>query len=330
VVEAGNASSDDLVPIGVESWAQSQPPHSSLMFLAPGQIVTLGEIMLGLAVSSGNDAAVAAALYLSPSVQDFAGRMTQEARRLGLEHTSFVEPSGISEQNSTTAADFALFSYEYLRLHPQSLVQFHSVPEFAYPKAKNVAQASRSRPNTIVQGNRNGLLRTFPGVDGLKTGFIEESGYNISLTAERNGTRFIAVILGAPSHPGGERIRNNDGERLLSWAFDTFKTVNPGPVQVNPVRLWKGREKWAELRPEESLSFTAPVGRGASLFYTVELNAPLSAPLQAGSPEGWLVITDDEGALNAVPLVTAKAYERGNLFRRILDSIALFFIGLGK
>jgi D-alanyl-D-alanine carboxypeptidase (penicillin-binding protein 5/6) len=331
-VDAGRTSLDTIVPIGIESWALRQPPRSSLMFLAPGQIVTLREIMLGLAVSSGNDAAIAAALHIAPSVSDFVLMMTMEANRIGLTKTRFIEPSGISEFNMTTAAEFAAFCREYIRLHPQVLSEYHSVLEFAYPKADNVAVAYRSRPNTIVQVNSNSLLKTFPGADGLKTGYIDEAGYNIALTAQRDSTRFIAVILGAPANSGGNRIRDRDSERLLSWAFENFKTVRPEPGPVGPVRLWKGKDKFAELQiaapstENGPLMFTAPLNRAASLYLREEIDSPLIAPLPASFPVGWLVISDESGDLHRVRLLTAREYPQGNIFRRIWDSIRLFFL----
>jgi D-alanyl-D-alanine carboxypeptidase (penicillin-binding protein 5/6) len=324
-VAAGRASLDEMVPIGRESWAQSQPPRSSLMFLAPGQLVTLREIMLGMAVSSGNDAAVAAALRLAPTVEDFAAMMTLEARRMGLRKTRFVEPSGISEENATTAAEFTAFCREYLRLHPESLAEYHSVPEFAYPRAANVAEAFRDNPHTFVQSNRNALLKTFPGVDGLKTGYIDEAGYNIALTAEREGTRFIAVILGAPARPGGDRVRDEDGARLLSWAFSRFKTVRPLIPPIEPARLWKGKADYVELKPAGAVDFTAPADRAASLWLSTEIIDPLIAPLPGGFPVGHLVISDGQGELCRVALLTAEAGERGNFFKRLWHSILLFF-----
>jgi len=325
-VGEGRISLDDIVPVGMQSWAQSQPPRSSLMFLAPGQTVTLREIMLGMAIPSGNDAAVAAALYLSPSVDDFARLMTGEARRLGLVKTRFVEPSGISENNMTTAAEFAAFCMEYVKRHPYSLTEFHSVREFAYPKAANVPEAFRTNPRTIVQPNRNNLLGVFPGVDGLKTGYIDEAGYNIALTARRDGTRFIAVILGAPAGPGGSRIRDRDSERLLSWAFGNFKTVRPEFPPFEPVRLWKGRDKQVSLRIAETPVFTAPAGRAGSLRYAVTVNRPLVAPLPDSYQAGWLVLADDEGELRRMRLVTDREYPRGNIFKRIWDGIRLFIL----
>ncbi|MCL2043230.1 MAG: D-alanyl-D-alanine carboxypeptidase [Treponema sp.] len=322
-INAGKASYDEIIPVTSESWARNQPPRSSLMFLAPGQIVTLREILLGLAVSSGNDAAVAAALRIAPSVHDFAEMMTAEARRLGLLNTEFIEPSGISEFNLTTAADFTVFCLEYIRMHPHSLIEFHSVPVFAYPAAGNIT--NNSRPNTIVQPNRNPLLQSFRGVDGLKTGYIDLSGYNLAVTAERNGTRFISVILGAPSTPDGGFIRERDGNILLTWAFENFKTVRPVIGPPEPVRLWKGKEKNAELQLAESPDFTASINRAVSLQYETEIESHLTAPLPAMHHAGWLVISDSEGELHRVQLLTAHSYQQGNIFRRIWHSIQLIF-----
>ncbi|MDR2259084.1 MAG: serine hydrolase, partial [Treponema sp.] len=118
---ARNISLDKVLSPPRESWAVNQPPRSSLMFLAAGQRTSIRELLLGLAVPSGNDAAVAAALTFAPTVRDFTALMNREARRLGLAKTRFVEPSGISEYNATTAAEFARFCREYIRLHPESL-----------------------------------------------------------------------------------------------------------------------------------------------------------------------------------------------------------------
>ena len=142
------------------------------------------------------------------------------------------------------------------------------------------------------------------------------------------GTRFIAVILGAPAGPGGERIREQDGMKLLGWLFDNFKTVRPGAIPLEPVRLWKGREKSAQLQIEGSLNFTAPAHRAASLYYTLEMDSQLIAPLPASFPVGWLVISDNQGELHRTRLYTAMAYRQGNIFRRIWDSIVLFFSGI--
>jgi D-alanyl-D-alanine carboxypeptidase (penicillin-binding protein 5/6) len=322
---AGRADLDEKLEPGPESWAINQPPRSSLMFLAPGQSVSLREILLGLAIPSGNDAAAAAALRFAPTLRDFAGMMNSEARRLGLVKTRFAEPSGISEHNITTAAEFAAFCRFYLKAHPGSLAEFHSVPEFAYPRAFNVPAAFREKPGTIVQENHNTLLRTFPGVDGLKTGYIDEAGYNIALTAERGGVRFIAVVLGAPAEYGGDRIRDADGERLLEWAFSRYKTLRPVPPAIPPVRVWKGRENTLDLILGEWPVYTVLVRRGEGLRWEIEVQDPVIAPIPAAAPLGRLILSDWEGELRSIPLLAAGGVERGGFFKRLWDTIRLFF-----
>jgi D-alanyl-D-alanine carboxypeptidase (penicillin-binding protein 5/6) len=162
-------------------------------------------------------------------------------------------------------------------------------------------------------------------VDGLKTGYIDEAGYNIALTARQNDTRFIAIILGAPAGSGGARIRDRDGQKLLSWAFGNFRTVRPELPPLEKIKLWKGREKQVSLRFAEPLAFTAPLDRAASLRYAIRINEPLIAPLPAFYPVGWLILADNEGELRRVQLVTAKEYQQGNIFKRIWDSIRLLF-----
>ncbi|MDR1411974.1 MAG: D-alanyl-D-alanine carboxypeptidase [Spirochaetaceae bacterium] len=333
---AENASLDETVELPRQSWAVNQPPRSSLMFLAAGQRVTIRELIMGLAVPSGNDAAVATALRFAPSVEAFVGKMNAEARALGLEKTQFVEPSGISEYNFTTAREFALFCREYIRMHPETLAEFHSAPEFAYPKAENVAVAYRANPGTIVQRNHNRLLDIFlpdgrkntnavEGADGLKTGYIDEAGYNIALTAARRGTRLIAVILGAPASYRGERVRDEDGRELLNWGFANFRTLRPALPEMEPLRVWKGKTNYVGCAPGESLNFTTRADRGEDLRWTGEYADPLSAPLPRGSRVGALVFSDSLGELRRVPVITTGNVEQGGFFKRLIDSARLFF-----
>jgi len=325
-IEEGRASYDEIIPITVESWAQNQPYRSSLMFLEPGQTVTIREILLGLAVVSGNDAAVAMALRLAPNMNQFADIMTTEARRMGLQTTRFVESSGISEDNMTTAAEFASFCRQYLAMHPQSLAEFHSVPSFAYPMADNVRERNRANPRTIVQENRNTLLKAFPGVDGFKTGFINESGYNIALTARRNNTRLILVLLGAPGSRDGAAIRDKDGISLLSWAFDNFKTVHLTVKKLEKARLWKGRAEAAELALVKPIDFTSPINRASKIQFKTVIEKKLTAPLPAGSHAGYIIISDEQGELSRTELVTAVDAGKGNIFKRFWHSIMLLFV----
>ena len=163
------------------------------------------------------------------------------------------------------------------------------------------------------------------GVDGLKTGSIPAAGFNIALTANRNGTRFIAVTLGAPFGWGGDRLRDADGERLLNWAFDNYRTVRLYPPNPEPARIWMGRQNHVELLWGGPLVFTALAERGENLTGIIELTDPLVAPLPAGSLAGTLIAYDNLGELRRIPILTAANVENGGFFKRLIDRIQLFF-----
>ncbi|MDR0402183.1 MAG: D-alanyl-D-alanine carboxypeptidase [Treponema sp.] len=319
-IAAGRAFADEILVPPEESWAQNQAPRSSLMFLGRNQRVSLGELLLGLAVSSGNDAATAAALRFAPTVEDFVSLMNAEAAALGLSSTRFADPAGLSGDNTTTAADFARFCSLYIAAHPESPALLHSVREFAYPLAANMTAPVRAP--TIVQNNFNSLLGRFEGVDGLKTGHIPEAGYNIALTARRGGTRLVAVVLGADS----EKRRAADGEALLSWGFDNFETIRPPAPEFPPARIWKGKEKYAELELEKPPVLSVSKNRAALLSWELDINAALEAPLPKGARAGTLVLRDETGELLRAPLLLKNAAPKGGFWRSLFDSIGLVFI----
>jgi D-alanyl-D-alanine carboxypeptidase (penicillin-binding protein 5/6) len=186
----------------------------------------------------------------------------------------------------------------------------------------------QNRIDTIVQTNHINLIYSFDGVDGLKTGYIDESGYNIALTAERDSTRFIAVILGVPAELGsrwGIRARDADGAALLTWGFNNFKTVRPEIPPIPPASVWKGKiNKLPLALPENARALTVLADRGGNIHCEVSVDE-LIAPLPAGFPAGNITFYDDEGEIAAVELLTPENIESGNLFKRLWDSILLFF-----
>jgi D-alanyl-D-alanine carboxypeptidase (penicillin-binding protein 5/6) len=227
-VANGLATLDEVVPVAKAAWAQ-RFGKSSRMFLEPGQIVTMRELLLGMAVCSGNDAATAVAVHVGGSVAEFVELMNLEARSLGRPGLFFVDPHGLSHKNTITARDFALFCADYVTLHPEATGMFHSVKELNYPMACNIGDAHAADP--IHQYNGNKLLWHVEGVDGLKTGYIVKSGYNIAITAERGGRRLVAVILEVEGHNYWSRLRTlkEDARALLDWGF--AQILPPAPEQ---------------------------------------------------------------------------------------------------
>ena len=327
-VSRGRLGLDDEVDLPSETWAVNMPPRSSLMFLGPGQRVSVRELLEGMAVASGNDAASALALHLAGSIPAFAARMNEAVRALGYSKMHFEEPSGISENNLITAREFCFFLKDYLRAHPNSLEELHSLKDFSYPKPANLKNGQKLQP--IIQHNKNALLNLYPGVDGIKTGFIVESGFNLALTAKNNGMRLISVTLGArnESRTGGAGRRNRDGIALLEFGFGNFTTVEAPMPKARPIKVWKGEPDSFTPEMPERVAVTIAKSAAAELKGELTQISSLTAPVAAGSLVGRVVFTAGGEVARTIELDVGKAIPPGPWWRQVLDSILLFFLQL--
>ena len=343
-VAAGRLHYNDIIPLPPECWACNMPPHSSLMFLGKGQIVTLEELLLGLSICSGNDAAYALAFAVCGSMEEFVERMNKVAAEAGLSHTHFVESSGYSEKNITTAREMAAFCRLYILEHPDSLKRFHSVPSFTYPKEKNMAPGDRygvqdwsnGLPEKITMGitqeNTNPLLGRMAGCDGLKTGYIDESGYNLALTVTRDGTRFLSVTMGGKgnSTQEGQAGRIADGTALMETAFSIFRDYDLSNLQKSYfVKVYASREMGLNLvavnKPE---TLCVPFISGNSIaenLKNVQINVIIPDYLQgqitAGAEYGQIKITLGDYLLQTIPLVADRSTERAGWITCLADSL---------
>ena len=327
-IAAGELTLEDEVPLPPESWASNLPRDSSLMFLGPDQRPRVLDILQGLAVSSGNDAAVAAAHLTAGSVEDFALLMNAEARRLGFADMYFIEPSGYDANNRITAVAFARFLKFYLDRHPNALENLHSLREFTYPREENLLPGNGSNP--ITQYNRNNLLFTYPGVDGIKTGYLHESGYNIAVTAGRNEMRLILVLLGAygATPLQGVRSRSRDSEVLLNYGFDNFSTRKTRSPEPEPVHVWKGRIRSMVPRVPEEIWVTVPRGEENRIRGEIVQDLYITAPVMEGSVLGKVRITLDDKTLYQADLTAPAAVPKGPWWRVLFDGFAIFFRNL--
>jgi serine-type D-Ala-D-Ala carboxypeptidase (penicillin-binding protein 5/6) len=324
-IAAGKFSLNTRVPVLAADCSPDLPYRSSLMFLQPGMAVTVGELLQGLAVASGNDAAFVMGRFIGGDLDTFARQMNAEAERLGLSHTRFVEPSGLSENNHTTARDFAAFCAFYLKAHPQA-VTLHSLPSISFPQPRNFPAGMRVTP-PIVQENRNLLLKSYPGCDGLKTGYIDESGYNIALSAERDGTRLVAVILGGYGQGSrqGYAFRQQNGQRILDYGFEHFKTIRPNIGPIAPLRVWKGKKNKIELVPAEEVVLTARIDELNAIQYRVECDQRIIAPVDEGEELGQIVFSANGRVIRTIALRAKTMVPKGNVLKVLLDSLRLLF-----
>ncbi len=330
-IASGQLSKEQLIPISPEASFQASPPRSSLMFLETGQRVTLLDLMIGLALPSGNDAGVALARAVAGSMPAFVERMNSEARRLGLTKTRFVDSFGYSAENLTTPREFARFCRFYLETHPEAIEELHRLTEYTYPREENIPQGGSSVYGPITQYNHNVLVGILDGVDGLKTGYIDESGYNLALTAEREGRRLLAVLMGGPGEDSrqGGLVRAVDATSLISYGFYASRTFVPEGPSLPPRRVYLGERKTVQSRTEALPAITLPAEEALLIEWEILYKERLSAPLAEGSRIGELICRSPDGSLLfSRPILSAERIKRGGLWRRIWDSAALFMAGL--
>jgi len=320
-IEDMEMSADSLVPVSDRADFRNSPPRSSLMFIEEGQKVSIMELLTGLALPSGNDAGIAVAEFVAGSVPDFVELMNIEAQRLGLEHTHFDDSSGYSENNKTTAREYATFCSFYLNEHPEAARELHTLTSFTYPKDHNLPLNGSSVHGPITQPNHNLLIGRMAGVDGLKTGYIDESGYNLAASAEFDGRRFILVTMGGPggSSRDGSLRRLIDGAALFSYGFYGWTTLTPEVPKDSTLRIWGGEKDELKLTFSPAEKLTVPSISSAGLDFHAEWNK-LAYPIEAGSKAGIWKLTDRDGRVFQTGTITAaETVEEGNIFKRIID-----------
>lgn len=325
-LDSGRMSRDELVEINPKDCSPYIPYGSSLMYLHPGMKVSIEDLMLGAAVVSGNDAAYALARRISGSNDAFAVKMNEAVQKLGYEHLHFVEPSGLSELNLVTAREFALFCRDYIRLHPESLQELHSVKSIEFPRAEHRAPGFVPQ-GKIIQYNRNPIIFSYDGADGLKTGYIIEVGYNMAATAKRGDSRFITVTLGGtgPSYAGGGSQRTKDTKNLLDWAFDNFETASIDPGELSVPKVWFGQKRSLTLELSGDNAVTIPKAERSALKYRIEIPKSVDAPVGKGVKMGTLTYSLHGKDIKSVAIVTGEGILQGNIFRRVWDGIVKFF-----
>ena len=312
-LKAGKIHLTDTVTVGKDAWATGNPAlrGSSLMFLKPGDHVSVEDLNKGVIIQSGNDASIAIADYVAGSQDSFVSLMNSYAQKLGLTNTTFKTVHGLDAPGQfSTARDMALLG--------KALI--HDVPdEYAIHKEKEFTF------NKIRQPNRNRLLwSTSMNVDGMKTGTTEGAGYNLVASATQGDMRLISVVLGAKT----DRIRFNESEKLLTWGFRFFETVTPVKPDSTFVsqRVWFGDSSEVKLGAGEAGSITIPKGQFKNLKASFTLNQPeLEAPLKKGQVVGTINFQLNDKTIEQRPLVVMEAVNEAGFVGRIWDFVLLKF-----
>ena len=305
-LEEGKLKPDQKLTVSEKAWKV----EGSRMFLKAHSEVPVWDLMRGLIVVSGNDAAITLAEGIAGSEEAFAKMMNDEAKRLGMTQTYFENATGLpAPKHLTSANDLAILSAAIIRDLPAKYYEIYSYKSYTY--------------NNITQENRNLLLFRDDSVDGLKTGHTSSAGYNLIATSKRNNRRVISIVIGAAS----AEARATESSKLLNYAlqgFDTPKMYQAGQV-VSKVRVYKGAVSEADVGFQQDAYVTLPHGQGERVKTVLETMQPVVAPVQAGQKLGTLKLMDGDKVLAEQPVVALKNVEEAGFFGRLWDSIVLWF-----
>jgi D-alanyl-D-alanine carboxypeptidase (penicillin-binding protein 5/6) len=302
---------DQMINVSVRAWKVEG--SSSKMFIDPATPVSVKDLLYGLMVQSGNDAAVALAEAVAGDEGTFAHLMNEQAQRMGMKNSRFANPHGLpSPDNFSTARDLSILASHIIKDFPE-FYKIDSVKEFTY--------------NKIKQQNRNRLLWLDPTVDGMKTGHTEASGYSMIASAHRpNGNsgerRLISVLSGANS----DGTRTAESQKLLNWGFQNFDTVklySKGQAVATP-EVWKGAKPNVKIGFTNDVLVTVPKGVAQKLKPVLERKDPLVAPLPQNGRVGTLKMVVDGKPLLALPVVALEEVPEASIFGRAWDSMRLW------
>lgn len=308
-LKQGKLSLTDTLPVSENAWRKG----GSKMFVQVNSRVKVEDLIRGIVVQSGNDACIVVAEALAGSEEAFAEQMTKRARELGLTSSVFKNATGWPDPGHVmTARDLAILAQRMIEDFPE-YYKYYSETEFIY--------------NGIKQGNRNPLLYKNMGVDGLKTGHTEESGYGLTASANRNGRRLILVVNGL----SGPNERSREAERLIEWGYREFGAYDlakaGAPVEEAPV--WLGEAKTVPLVLEKDLAVTLDRQARREMKVTISYDGPVPAPIRKGDRIGTIIVSAPGAKTVERPLVAGADVEPLGLFGKLGAAIGYFIWGAG-
>lgn len=277
------------------------------VWLEPGEQMSLNDMLKAIAVGSANDCAVAVAEHLAGTEAAFVERMNQRAAELGCTNTQFINANGLDgmgQKTMTSARDIALISCELLR-HPKIL-------EYTGIWMDSIRGGKFSLANT------NKMLKSYPGLTGLKTGYISEAGFCISASAERDGLSLVAVVMAAPT----KETRMADASALLNYGFANFTVYTPPDDLLQPVPVQLGSADFVQPVLQNDQSIVVEKEKAAELETKLELPDALQAPITAGQQIGQLTVSSGGETLLQLPITAAEDVEA-----RSVPGLLLQFLG---
>lgn len=304
-IERETISLDDIVVVSEKAWRS----EGSRMFIEVGDKVRIDDLLMGLVVQSGNDAAVALAEHVAGSEEGFADLMNQTASELGMDNSNFVNSAGMPHPDHyTTARDISQLARAILIDQPDHYDRY-KIREFTW--------------NGITQKNRNPLLGRDESIDGIKTGHTRSAGYCLVGSAEKDGMRLIGSVMGA----SGDRERGDAVYSLLRFGFAAYEhhDLYPAGDRIVDSFVFKGAKNSVALGLSDAVTLILPKGVGKDLQASVSLADPVIAPIGLGDELGVLSVSLAGEQIVSRPLVSLEQVAAGSLWQTLSDTVRLWF-----
>jgi D-alanyl-D-alanine carboxypeptidase (penicillin-binding protein 5/6) len=307
-MQRGRIHPGDMVTISEKAWRTG----GSKMFVEVGKQISVDDLFHGIIIQSGNDASIAMAEHIAGSEEAFTSLMNAEAQRLGMRNTHFMDATGLPNPGHYSSAhDMAKLARAIIYADPA---------HYAIYKQKYFLW------NGINQPNRNLLLWRDDTVDGLKTGHTEEAGYCLVASAKRGNERLIAAVFGTDT----EAARASETAKLLGYGFRFFdsKSFYQKGAMLTQVPVWKGAAREVKAGVNQDVAVSVAAGEADKLVAQIVPKPTLIAPVKQGDVIGKVEVRQGDKVIKQVDLVALESVEQGGFFRRVWDSIRLFFRGL--
>ena len=312
-IKEGRIKLTDEYRVSENAWRKGgAPSHGSTMFAAINSKIAVDDLLHGMIVVSGNDACIVLAEGIAGNEGEFAAKMTERAREIGLPKSTFGNSNGLPDPGThVTTRELGMLARRVILDYPE-LYKIFGQPDFTWGK--------------IRQPNRNPLLGSVVGADGLKTGFTKEAGYGLVGSAVQDGLRLIVVVNGLKN----AKERADEAKKLLDWGFRSFEQRNlfaEGQI-IGSAKVYGGASGYVPLQASGLVKTMVPKSGGERLIARIAYQGPVPAPITQGQQIGLLKVWRDDKLVLQVPLTAAESVAKGNISQRAFDAVTEMVIAL--
>ena len=312
-LKQGRLNLTDEFMVSENAWRKGgAPSHGSTMFASLHSKVSVDDLLHAVIIQSANDACIVLAEGMAGNEADFAAKLTQRARAIGLQKSVFANSSGLPDPGTkVTTRELAILARTIIRNYPERY-KIYGEREFTW--------------NKIRQQNRNPLLGTLEGADGLKTGFTKEAGYGLVGSATQHGLRLIAVVNGLKT----AKERADEGKKLLEWGYRNFepRTLFAQGQTIGAAKVYGGASGRVPLVAGSEVKVMLPKSGAEKLIARIVYKGPVPAPIAAGQPIGTLKVWRSDHVILEMPLKAAESVGKGNLGQRAFDAVTEMMVAL--